>query len=74
MTSNCGVVVFLQLETASSPVHLPSHQDASTETCSVGVNTESEFLGPCEPGTSVTLQGIVWQEQTDNGQSSASLC
>ena len=28
--------------------------------------TEPESLGPCEPGTAVKLQGIVWQE-TDKG-------
>jgi len=29
--------------------------------------TEPESLGPCEPGTAVRLQGIVWQE-TDKGK------
>ncbi|CAL1687205.1 unnamed protein product [Lasius platythorax] len=29
---------------------------------SVGTITEPECLGPCEPGTSVTLEGIVWHE------------
>ncbi|XP_021357594.1 zinc finger protein 608-like isoform X2 [Mizuhopecten yessoensis] len=43
-----------------------SSTNASTETCSIGVSTESEFLGPCEPGTSVTLEGIVWHE-SENG-------
>ena len=28
--------------------------------------TEPDSLGPCEPGTAVKLQGIVWQE-TDKG-------
>lgn len=28
--------------------------------------TEPENLGPCEPGTSVSLEGIVWHE-TDSG-------
>ena len=31
-----------------------------------GTMTEPESLGPCEPGTAVKLQGIVWQE-TDKG-------
>uniref|UniRef100_A0A8D0FCR6 C2H2-type domain-containing protein n=1 Tax=Strix occidentalis caurina TaxID=311401 RepID=A0A8D0FCR6_STROC len=35
-------------------------------TCEVGVITESECLGPCEPGTSVNLEGIVWHE-TEEG-------
>ena len=28
--------------------------------------TEPEILGPCEPGTAVNLEGIVWHE-TDTG-------
>lgn len=28
--------------------------------------TEPDSLGPCEPGTAVKLQGIVWQE-TEKG-------
>ena len=32
----------------------------------IGTMTEPESLGPCEPGTAVKLQGIVWQE-TDKG-------
>ena len=28
--------------------------------------TEADCLGPCEPGTSVTLDGVVWQE-TEGG-------
>ncbi|CAL1298058.1 unnamed protein product [Larinioides sclopetarius] len=43
-------------------------KDTSTcTTCtSVGTITEPDCLGPCEPGTSVTLEGIVWQE-TEGG-------
>lgn len=40
--------------------------DASVETVSVGLATEPDHLGPCEPGTSVVLEGIVWNE-TDSG-------
>ena len=29
--------------------------------------TEPESLGPMDPGSSVTLEGIVWHE-TDNGE------
>ena len=29
--------------------------------------TEFDNLGPCEPGTAVKLQGIVWHE-TDKGK------
>lgn len=35
---------------------------------SVGTITEPDCLGPCEPGTSVTLEGIVWHE-TEGGAS-----
>ena len=42
--------------------------DVATETCHVGVMTDPESLGPCEPGTSVVLEGIVWSE-SNNGQS-----
>nr|CAD7260715.1 unnamed protein product [Timema shepardi] len=34
---------------------------------SVGTITEPDCLGPCEPGTSVTLEGIVWHE-TEGGK------
>lgn len=40
-------------------------RDAST-CISVGTITEPDCLGPCEPGTSVMLEGIVWQE-TEGG-------
>ncbi|XP_071845693.1 uncharacterized protein [Apostichopus japonicus] len=40
-----------------------------SSSCSIGVDTmdmgtitEPESLGPCEPGTAVTLEGIVWHE------------
>lgn len=33
---------------------------------SIGTITEPDCLGPCEPGTSVTLEGIVWHE-TEGG-------
>jgi len=38
-----------------------------TSTSDVGVMTEVDSLGPCEPGTSVHLDGIVWHE-TDTGK------
>lgn len=34
---------------------------------SIGTITEPDCLGPCEPGTSVTLEGIVWHE-TEGGE------
>jgi len=42
-------------------------KDAEVDACHIGVITEPECLGPCEPGTSVTLEGIVWNE-TENGK------
>jgi hypothetical protein len=33
----------------------------------MGTMTEPDCLGPLEPGTSVTLEGIVWHE-TDGGK------
>lgn len=43
-------------------------QDASTITStSVGTSVEPDCFGPCEPGTSVHLDGIVWHE-TDTGE------
>jgi hypothetical protein len=33
----------------------------------VSTLTEPEMLGPCEPGTAVNLEGIVWHE-TDTGE------
>ena len=33
----------------------------------IGTMTDPDSLGPCEPGTAVKLQGIVWQE-TDKGR------
>ncbi|XP_074649685.1 uncharacterized protein LOC141904946 isoform X2 [Tubulanus polymorphus] len=50
---------------SGSSISAPS-VDASTATSHVGTITEPECLGACEPGTSVCLEGIVWQE-TENG-------
>jgi len=43
-----------------------SKADACVGTCSASTMTEPECLGPCEPGTAVTLEGIVWHE-TEGG-------
>ena len=56
--------------TASSPLHADASSgprtDACVGTCSASTMTEPECLGPCEPGTAVTLEGIVWHE-TEGG-------
>ncbi|XP_050400007.1 zinc finger protein 608 isoform X2 [Patella vulgata] len=54
-----------KVESASSPMQTDCH-NIGVETCTVGVSTEPDCLGPCEPGTSVNLEGIVWHE-TENG-------
>lgn len=43
-------------------------------TCDVGIVTEPECLGPCEPGTSVNLEGIVWHETEEGKLLSLSFC
>lgn len=60
----------------SSDISSPCEQ-IMVRTRSVAVNTadaalatEPECLGPCEPGTSVNLEGIVWQE-TEDGENNA---
>ncbi|KPM09494.1 hypothetical protein QR98_0080310 [Sarcoptes scabiei] len=45
--------------------NISAKSDVGTMT-SIATLTEPDCLGPCEPGTSVTLEGIVWQE-TENG-------
>lgn len=63
-----------------SPPALPtsSPKQLSVRTRSIGTNTQdggtpgtpegdSACLGPCQPGTSVNLEGIVWHE-TEEGE------
>lgn len=40
-------------------------RSVAVNTADVALATEPECLGPCEPGTSVNLEGIVWQETED---------
>lgn len=40
-------------------------RSVAVNTADVASATEPECLGPCEPGTSVNLEGIVWQETED---------
>ena len=42
-----------------------------TDTSHIAIMTDPDCLGPCEPGTSVVLEGIVWQE-TENGTQKSS--
>lgn len=47
-------------------------RSVAVNTSDVALATEPECLGPCEPGTSVNLEGIVWQE-TEDGKCSGLL-
>ena len=63
---------FSQAETSAAPApSKPSEpvttQEASTDTVDIAVATEPECLGPCEPGTHVNIEGIVWHE-SENGK------
>ncbi|XP_052794440.1 zinc finger protein 608-like isoform X1 [Mya arenaria] len=57
-----------KVEMASSHMSVTpgTSQDASTSTRDAAVVTDPDCLGPCEPGTNVTLEGIVWHE-SENG-------
>uniref|UniRef100_A0A8B9RD73 Zinc finger protein 608 n=1 Tax=Astyanax mexicanus TaxID=7994 RepID=A0A8B9RD73_ASTMX len=62
----------ISTSTVSLPFSFPSYQ-LSIKTRSVGTNTqeaeraiESNYMEPCQPGTSVNLEGIVWHE-TEEG-------
>lgn len=48
-------------------------RSVGVNTCDVALATEPECLGPCEPGTSVNLEGIVWQE-TEDGECRGAAC
>lgn len=43
-----------------------TRKDASTCTTSCGTITEPDLLGPCEPGSKVVLEGVVWLETPGN--------
>lgn len=49
-------------------------RSVGVNTCDVALATEPECLGPCEPGTSVNLEGIVWQETEDGKCQRRALC
>ncbi|XP_078804430.1 zinc finger protein 609 isoform X4 [Oryzias latipes] len=40
-------------------------RSVAVNTAETALATEPDCLGPCEPGTSVNLEGIVWQETED---------
>lgn len=47
-------------------------RSVAVNTADAASATEPECLGPCEPGTSVNLEGIVWQE-TEDGETPGGL-
>jgi len=49
-------------------------RSVAVNTSDVALATEPECLGPCEPGTSVNLEGIVWQETEDGKWSGLTCC
>lgn len=65
---------------ASSNIAAPVEQllvrtrSVGVNTCDVGIVTEPECLGPCEPGTSVNLEGIVWHETEEGRLASFPFC
>lgn len=64
----------------NSEISSPSEQimvrtrSVAVNTSDVALATEPECLGPCEPGTSVNLEGIVWQETEDGKWSGLTCC
>lgn len=69
-----------------SPPALPtsSPKQLTVRTRSIGTNTQDggisgalegdpASLGPCQPGTSVNLEGIVWHETEEGQQNAAGL-
>lgn len=62
--------IYMHESSSQSGPTQSSSSISSTKECgtstSIGTITEPECLGPCEPGTSVNLEGIVWQE-TEGG-------
>lgn len=63
--------IVLQCDASNSPIvelclSGVEKKEVAVDASHIGTITEPECLGPCEPGTSVTLEGIVWNE-TENG-------
>lgn len=60
----------MNCEPSSNLCLFQSDEAAKRDVCvgtSVATITEPDCLGPCEPGSSVTLEGIVWHE-TEGGK------
>lgn len=63
--NNCEEISLHESAKQAQSTSISSTKECGTST-SIGTITEPDCLGPCEPGTSVTLEGIVWQE-TEGG-------
>jgi len=46
----------------------PALTASSCGRATVAVSTDADCLGPCEPGTSVLLDGIVWSESSNGSK------
>ncbi|PAA54472.1 hypothetical protein BOX15_Mlig016526g1 [Macrostomum lignano] len=51
-------------KTATQPGSQQARRDASVNTATVGTSVEPDQLGPCDTGTNISLDGIVWLETT----------
>ena len=60
------LTIFFHLFSCYVPWQVTTHSVA-VDTCDMSTLTDPDCLGPCEPGTSVNLEGIVWHE-TDQGK------
>ena len=64
---NSGLLIKKSDEIRNSDSPIIDLNGSNSNEKSVGTMTDPDSLGPCEPGTAVKLQGIVWQE-TDKGR------
>ena len=63
---NSGLLIKKSDEIRNSDSPIIDLNGSNSNEKSIGTMTDPDSLGPCEPGTAVKLQGIVWQE-TDKG-------
>lgn len=62
----CGLLTHVFVFVLQGEESVASRRDVCVGT-SVATLTDPDCLGPCEPGTSVMLEGIVWHE-TEGGE------
>ena len=67
-SDHAGVMTMTSSGSTDSPgSRTTDTSDVGTGTCNAGVMTDPDCLGPCEPGTAIVLEGIVWSESS-NGE------